>query len=88
MMRFIDEDEGPDAFWAMEPNERSRRARVYLVSLSSGEHPLMAWLAAVSDNPDDVPLIHELVDVLNEDDKRIEAMLRDFQSRRRQAVLV
>jgi hypothetical protein len=85
MMRFIDPDEGPYTFWAMEPNERSRRLRAYLVALCAGEEPIMAWLAAITEEKDDIDLIHQIVDINcgpeNGGDEKIEAMMRDLRQR-------
>jgi hypothetical protein len=88
MFRFIDEDEGPGWFWAIEDhNEQSRRLRMYLLALAAGEHPMMAWLAAGSMYPDHIEQMHQLVDVMNRDDKRIEAQLKDLATRDRRAIL-
>ncbi len=76
MFRFIDEDEGPYSFWALPKNLRSQRLRVYLLALSSFEHPFMAWLAAITDDDDreTLDLIHELADTKT--DKQIEEQLK------------
>lgn len=80
MMRFIDPDEGPYEFWKMEPNERSRRARSYLISLAAGFNSFMSWIAAITDEPEGIELIHSMVDI-NADDKKIEGFLRDLRAR-------
>lgn len=77
MYRFIHRDEIPDSFYDMPENERSRRLRCYLVCIATGELPLPSWIASLAFDERSITRIHDLVDVINRDDRKIEAMLAD-----------
>ena len=71
MFRFIDPDEGPGSFWEPPYDERSRRARAYLLLKASGCSELEAWVHATDFNPEIIAACHVLVDVANADDRHV-----------------
>jgi hypothetical protein len=42
-MRHVDREEIPSVFSSLPPDEQRRRLRLYLVSLCSGLHKVVAW---------------------------------------------
>ncbi|CAN5841401.1 hypothetical protein BH23CHL8_BH23CHL8_27370 [soil metagenome] len=75
MMRFIDRDEGPSIFWDLPPDERSRRARIFLLVRASGEDDMMSWVVALDFAPETIRDVHEIIDVINRDDARLERLI-------------
>jgi hypothetical protein len=77
LFRFIDPIEGPGAFWRLPRDERSRRLRAYLIAIAAGEDPLLGWMLAMDFTPDTIRDLHQLIDVENRDDERIEGLIAD-----------
>jgi hypothetical protein len=75
MYRHIEADEGPDEFWGLPHDERSRRLRFFLISRASGEIAIMSWMAALDFTPEIISGVHDLIDVENADDQRIEGLI-------------
>jgi hypothetical protein len=71
MMRFIDYEEGPSAFWQLPRDERSRRLRLYLLAIASGTDPLLAWIVTMDFEQESIDDVHYLIDVENREDARL-----------------
>jgi hypothetical protein len=75
VFRYIHQDEGPSEFWLLPHDERSRRLRAYLLAIASGAYPIVAWMTAMDFEKETIDAIHQLIDVENRDDRRLEMLV-------------